>query len=454
MPQIMERMPCAFTTYARWRMRSPIDARPSHEQEARSRVQAEARVPEGLLQLLSTDRSAWETLRDLFDILVVTFLIYRGLLVLKGTRAMQMVLGIVVVGLLYVAAERAQLTTVLLVFERLASAAILIIVVVFQNDIRRGLIRLGAKAWLTRGRDAQERVIDEVVGAASELARHRMGALICLERDANVLEFVKSDGIPLDAEVSRELLVGLFIPEAMNKTHDGAVLIRDLRIARAGMFLPMPEATRVADHSLGSRHRAAIGITEETDAVVVVVSEERGTITMCFPNGMVQNVDGASLKQALLGLFGRGGPQLAKSWYARIIASRAVRKSVAQAAPRSDERTAALAAKAGRAPLASHADEGATVRLVTEPRIALSLSRAPVAVAPESPPARDSDAELLPPSRLGASVPMEPASALGVVLRGTAEDERDSDEPPPATIRGGSAEDRAPRHDHAMQEKP
>ncbi len=260
---------------------------------------------EGLKHLVSLDRPFADIFRDLIDILLVAFLIYRALVVLKGTRAMQMGIGIIAFGFLYLAAKFLELTTVLSLLSWLASSAILIIVVVFQNDIRRALIRLGAKAWLTRGRDAQERVIDEVVAAATELARHRMGALVCLERDANVLEFVKSDGVPLDCEVSRELLVSLFVPEAVNKLHDGAVLIRDLRVARAGVFLPMPEVTKVADTSLGSRHRAAIGITEETDAVVVVVSEERGTVTLCFPNGMVQNVDGNSLKQALLGLFGR-----------------------------------------------------------------------------------------------------------------------------------------------------
>jgi uncharacterized protein (TIGR00159 family) len=261
-------------------------------------------VLEGLSHLFSA-RPLAEVLRDIFDIFIVTFLIYRALVVLKGTRAMQMGIGLVAFGFLYVVAKYAELTTVMSLLSWLASSAILIIVVVFQNDIRRALIRLGAKAWLSRGRDAQERVIEEVVAAATELARHRMGAIICLERDANVLEFVKSDGVDLDCEVSRELLVSLFLPEAVNKLHDGAVLIRDLRIAKAGVFLPMPEVTKVADTSLGSRHRAAIGITEETDAVVVVVSEERGTITLCFPNGMVQNVDGNSLKQALLGLFGR-----------------------------------------------------------------------------------------------------------------------------------------------------
>ncbi len=262
---------------------------------------------DGLSHLFAS-RPVADVLRDLIDILVISLLVYRALLVLKGTRAMQMGLGIIVFGALYFVARYAGLTTVTSLLSWLASSALLIIVVVFQNDIRRALIRLGAKAWLSRGRDAQERVIDEVVAAATELARHRMGAIICLERDANVLEFVKSEGVELDCEVSRELLVSLFIPEGVNKLHDGAVLIRDLRIACAGVFLPMPEVTKVADTSLGSRHRAAIGITEETDAVVVVVSEERGTVTLCFPNGMVQNVDGSSLKQALLGLFGRTAP--------------------------------------------------------------------------------------------------------------------------------------------------
>jgi uncharacterized protein (TIGR00159 family) len=269
----------------------------------------EAAVLEGLRHLVATNRPLPEILRDILDITVVTVIVYRALLVLKGTRAMQMGLGLMVFGLLYLVAKHAELTSLLSLLSWVASSAILIVVVVFQNDIRRALIRVGSKAWLGRGRDAQERVVDEVVAAATVLARHRMGALMCLERDANVLEFVQSDGIVLDATVTRELLVSLFIPEAENKTHDGAVLIRDLKIARAGVFFPLPEATKVADPSLGSRHRAAIGITEETDAVVVVVSEERGTITLCVANEIVQNIDAANLKSTLLGLFGTSEKQ-------------------------------------------------------------------------------------------------------------------------------------------------
>jgi hypothetical protein len=131
-----------------------------------------------------------------------------------------------------------------------------------------------------------------------------MGALICFEQDANLDEFVVAQGTTLDAAVQRELLVALFVPDSLNKLHDGAVVIRNLRIAKGGVFFPMPD-TKMLDKSLGSRHRAALGITEETDAVVVVVSEERGTISFCFNGNIVPNLDGASLKQALLGLFGQ-----------------------------------------------------------------------------------------------------------------------------------------------------
>ncbi|AUX47437.1 hypothetical protein SOCE26_089580 [Sorangium cellulosum] len=260
-------------------------------------------MTEGFYRLFSA-RPPTQVLRDLLDIFIVAYVVYRSLLVLRGTRAMQMGLGLGIVFLIYLGAKVFGLTTLLNLLSWLLSSIILIVVVVFQNDIRRALIRVGGSNWFTRGREQQSRVIDEVVAAATELARHRMGAIIAFEQDANVLEFVKSDGIHIDSVVTRELLVSLFVPESVNKLHDGAVLIRDLKIARAGIFFPMPE-TKILDASLGSRHRAALGITEETDAVVVVVSEERGTISFCFSGNIVSNLDGQSLRHALLGLFGR-----------------------------------------------------------------------------------------------------------------------------------------------------
>ncbi len=258
---------------------------------------------EGLLRLFSA-RPRLEILRDAFDVLLVAFVVYRALLVVRGTRAMQMAAGLVIVFLVYLGSKLFGLVALHSLLSWLLSSVVLLVVVIFQSDIRRALIRMGGRAFFSSARERETRVIDEVVSAATELARHRMGAIIAFEQDANILEFTKSEGIVLDAVVTRELLVGLFVPESMNKLHDGAVLIRDLKIARAGVFFPMPDI-KMLDHSLGSRHRAALGITEETDAVVVVVSEERGTISFCFSGNIVQNLDAESLRNALLGLFGR-----------------------------------------------------------------------------------------------------------------------------------------------------
>jgi diadenylate cyclase len=259
---------------------------------------------EGFLHLFAR-RSFGSVLTDLADILLVTYIVYRALLVLRGTRAMQMSFGLGVIVLVYLLSKWVGLITLFSMLNALLSSIIIVVVVVFQNDIRRGLLRVGARAFLGgMARQQESKVIDEVVAAATELARHRIGALIAFEQDANLDEFVVGQGTPLDAAVQRELLVSLFIPESLNKLHDGAVVIRNLRVAKAGVFFPMPD-TKVLDKSLGSRHRAALGITEETDAVVVVVSEERGSISFCFNGNIVTNLDGASLRQALLGLFGQ-----------------------------------------------------------------------------------------------------------------------------------------------------
>jgi len=249
-------------------------------------------------------RTLVQLARDALDIFLVYYIVYRALLVLRGTRAMQVGMGLAMVFVLYIIAQVLQLVTVLNIMGALISSMILIIVVVFQNDIRRGLQRVGSRAWFGGIMRTQEsKVIDAVVEAATDLARHRIGALITFEQDANLDEFVGvHKGHVLDAQVSRELLVSLFVPEGVNKLHDGSVIIRNYRIAKAGVFFPMPEG-RVVDDSFGSRHRAALGITEETDAVVVIVSEERGTISFCFNGNIASNLDGAKLRTMLEAIF-------------------------------------------------------------------------------------------------------------------------------------------------------
>ncbi len=255
-------------------------------------------MPESILEYLTT-RTALELGRDALDILVIYYLIYRVLLLMRGTRAMQISMGLLIGLGVYLVAYQLNLVTVLSIFSSLISSFILIVVVVFQNDIRRALMRVGSRWVGVLGQAKESHVIDEVAEAVTELARHRIGALIALEQDANLDDFVGiHKGRIVDAAVTSELLVTLFLPEGMNKLHDGAVIIRNLRVAKAGVFFPLHEG-RVLDQSFGSRHRAALGITEETDAVVVVVSEERGTISLCFGGNIASNLDEPKLRTAL-----------------------------------------------------------------------------------------------------------------------------------------------------------
>ena len=239
---------------------------------------------------------------DVLDVLLVAFIIYRVMLLIRGTRAMQMFIGLIAVFIVYNLAERAGLITLYSILDAVLTYVVLIIVVLFQGDIRRALMRVGSRPFLRRGQSAREsQVIEEVVKAAQALAQKRIGALIVFEREAALDEFIEH-GTKLDSVVSKELLYSIFVPSYENPMHDGAVLIRDGRLLEAGVFLPLTESTKV-DRSLGTRHRAAIGISEETDAVVVVVSEERGSASLCFAGNIVRDLDTNMLRHALVGLF-------------------------------------------------------------------------------------------------------------------------------------------------------
>jgi uncharacterized protein (TIGR00159 family) len=250
---------------------------------------------------------------DVVDIVLVASVLYHVLLLLKGTRAMQVGVGLALVFVIYQVAKRLELVTLYTMLDTLLTSIVLIIVVLFQQDLRRALMRFGRRPLFAAARSALEtQVIEEVVKAASSLAQKRIGALIVFEREALLDEFVEA-GSPLDASVSKELLYSVFIPSFENPMHDGAVIIRDGRVHQAGAFLPLSASTKL-ERSLGTRHRAAIGLSEETDAVVVVVSEERGAISLCFNGNIARSLDAASLRTALLGLLtrprtrrGRGG---------------------------------------------------------------------------------------------------------------------------------------------------
>jgi uncharacterized protein (TIGR00159 family) len=248
------------------------------------------------------ERETLRVLVDVGDILLVAYLFYRVLKLIRGTRAMQMGVGLVLVFLVYNLARRAGLITLFTILDALLTYVVIIIVVLFQNDIRRALMSVGARPFFRRGQSAREsQVIEEVVKAAQALAQKRIGALIVFEREAALDEFIEH-GTKLDSQVSKELLYSIFVPSYENPMHDGAVVIREGRVWEAGAFLPLTESTKV-DRTLGTRHRAAIGISEETDAVVVVVSEERGSASLCFNGNIVRDLDTNMLRQALVGLF-------------------------------------------------------------------------------------------------------------------------------------------------------
>ena len=243
-----------------------------------------------------------ESLTAACDILIVYYVIYRTLLLIKGTRAAQMLIGIVLVGAGFFAAKLLELTPLSWLLDNLINYSIIFFIVIFQHDIRRGLMRVGQNLFIYARPYEQTFVFEEVIKATERLATNRVGALIVLERDADLVDYLNEPGVEMDSKVSEELLVSLFLPDSENKLHDGAVIIKNLRIAQAGAVLPLSANARL-DKALGTRHRAAIGVTEETDAVVVVVSEERGSISLCFGGNIARDLDSPTLRKALLGLF-------------------------------------------------------------------------------------------------------------------------------------------------------
>jgi diadenylate cyclase len=235
---------------------------------------------------------------DLLDILIVGFIIYELLQFIRGTHAVQMALGGVVLVVFYWFSQLFNLETVNWILRTFLPYVVFGVIVVFQAEIRKVLAHLGKTPLLGFSKQRTEEVIDEVVLASTTLAAQRTGAIIAIERDMGLRSYIET-GIGLDALVTYDLLISIFNPGT--PLHDGAAIIHGNRIAAAACFLPLtvnPELSR----QLGSRHRAAIGLTEDTDAVVVVVSEETGTISLVYGGRIQRDFDGGSLKQALLDL--------------------------------------------------------------------------------------------------------------------------------------------------------
>jgi len=254
-------------------------------------------MPDALSALVHRTSFTWW---DVVDILLVAILIYEALKLIRGTRAVQMAASSGILVLLFVASTTMPLQTVNWLIRNMVGYVVFAAIVLFQSDIRRGMAHFGRAPFLrvlTRPETGNE-TIEEVVVAASTLAGRRQGAIVVIEREIGLRNYIES-GIPLDAQVTYDLLVSIFQPTA--PLHDGAVIIQEGRIAAASCFLPLTVQPAIS-RELGTRHRAAIGLTEENDAVAVVVSEESGLISIALDGTIERGLSPNDLRNRLKAL--------------------------------------------------------------------------------------------------------------------------------------------------------
>jgi diadenylate cyclase len=241
---------------------------------------------------------------DAVDILLVSFLMYKLLQLIRGSRAFQMVVGTVILVLVFFASRWAELETVNWLLRNSLGYIGFAVIVLYQAELRKGLANLG-KAPLFRllNQPSKNETIDEIAFASTALARRKTGAIVVIERDIGLRSYIEG-GILLDAVLTYDLLLSIFNPKT--PLHDGAVIVQGDRVAAAACFLPLTISPHIPKE-LGTRHRAAIGITEDTDAVAIVVSEERGTVSYVENGRIFGKMEGDTLRAKLRQVLGPGG---------------------------------------------------------------------------------------------------------------------------------------------------
>lgn len=236
---------------------------------------------------------------DLVDVGIVAFIVYRVLLLIKGTRAMQMLTGLGILGIAFFISSTAELFTAHWLLSYFFDYLILIVIVLFQDDLRRALTHVGKNPFFSAASAEEEReMVDEIARVATRLAKERVGALIVIERETGLKNFIDT-GSKVESRVKSELLYAIFTPTS--PIHDGAVIIREGRISAAGCFLPLSKDPNI-DKRYGTRHRAALGLTEDTDAIVILVSEEAGEAHLVKNGKITTNLNEQELRQSLTAL--------------------------------------------------------------------------------------------------------------------------------------------------------
>lgn len=243
------------------------------------------------------------TVVAILDIAIVAFVLYWFMLMFKGSRAERMIWGLGIIVVVYFVSQRFELLTLHWILSNFLSSIVVFVIVVFQQDIRRALVQMG-KPFSTRDTMTSGVVLDEILKAVSLMSKKKIGALIVLERSMDLGDFLEeASGVEIDAKVSKEILVSIF--NSASPIHDGAVVVRRGRVSRAGCILPLTD--KEISKSMGTRHRAAIGLAEETDAAIVVVSEETGGITLVVEDGLFADIGSDRLASDLKQLFAYKG---------------------------------------------------------------------------------------------------------------------------------------------------
>lgn len=231
----------------------------------------------------------WHNVAILVDILVIWFFIYELMLLVQGTRAVQLLKGIMVILLIKAVSWYFGLSTVSWVMDLVINWGVIALVVIFQPEIRRGLEHIGRGKFLLRNRmenESEEQMITQLDQAIQYMSKRRIGALITIEMNTGLEEYIET-GIPMDAEVTSALLINSFIPNT--PLHDGAMIIKNGRIAVAAAYLPLSDS-KLIPKELGTRHRAAVGISEVTDALTIVISEETGEVSLTKDNELLRGM--------------------------------------------------------------------------------------------------------------------------------------------------------------------
>jgi diadenylate cyclase len=233
--------------------------------------------PEFWRQVFTTNPLSWRFIANLIDIAVVWFLMYKLIMLVKGTKAVQLVKGVALFFVIRIVAELLGLTTITFLMSSVITYGVIALIIIFQPEVRKGLESLGRSAFVPKKQEETgEKIIQGYEKAVEYMSKRRIGALISIERKQSLNEYA-STGIRLDADITGELLINIFIPNT--PLHDGAVIIQNDKVAVSCAYLPLTESTSISKE-FGTRHRAAIGLSEVTDALTIVVSEETGGISI------------------------------------------------------------------------------------------------------------------------------------------------------------------------------